>query len=177
MTSLLFENPWPLVGVVVAIELILIIAILVTGRGLILGLMALVGILGGGLFLLERLVVTESERVANVLDEICVALEANDLNAVLVHIAPEANDVRQTARYTLPQVVIREALITEGPTVEVAMNATPPTAVAKFIARVQGTPKGGGAGPYEFYFRRFEVTFQERDGRWEIASYKDFSVR
>ena len=174
--TMLLEDPMYAISAVVAIELILLAAIFVTGRGILLGLMALVALIGAGLIILERVVVTEREQVENVLDEISRALETNDVDQVLVYVSPQANDIRQLVRRTLPRVVIREVLITGDLHIDVNMQAAPPTAVARFIGRIQGNLKHGGA-PYESFVRRFEVTFQQHDDHWVVTAFKDHDVR
>ena len=88
--TLLFENPLRIIFIGIVIEAVLGIVLLRTGRGAM--LWAMLGVLALTLagVAVERLVVTEKERVEMTLDGITSALEANDLTRVLSYIAPDA---------------------------------------------------------------------------------------
>ncbi len=77
--TLLFENPLRIIFIGIVIEAVLGIVLLRTGRGAL--LWAMLGVLALTLagVVVERLVVTEKERVEMTLDGITSALEANDL--------------------------------------------------------------------------------------------------
>ena len=74
-------------------EVVLVIALLSTGRALLLAAIAGVAVLGGVLLVAERMIVTETEQVEATLDELSAALVSNDLPAVLRFIAPAATEV------------------------------------------------------------------------------------
>ena len=69
------------------------------------------GLLTAGLLVLERVIVTDNERISETLDGLAAAAAANDLNGVLAYIAPDAEPVRRMATDGLRRVTVREAKI------------------------------------------------------------------
>ena len=130
MTTLL-ENPVPIVffGVIV---MAVLAAIAVTYQRAVV-LLALVGVLVlmvAGV-VLERLVVTEVERVEASLDGAAAALEANDLEEALQYVSPSADNTRNRAGDVLRWVRFTDVKVNN---LEVTINdlTSPPTAEAKF---------------------------------------------
>ncbi len=101
MISLLFENPWWIIFTGVIIEAVLGIILYRTGRGALVWAMLAVLVLMVSGVIVERLVVTERERVEMTLDGIVAALEANDLNRVLSYVALEAVETRRRAAWAM----------------------------------------------------------------------------
>ncbi|MEX0713723.1 MAG: hypothetical protein WD278_15395 [Pirellulales bacterium] len=96
--SWLFEDSTGLIVAGVAIELVLAVALIKTGRGTLATVMlgALILVLAG--VAVEKLVMTDRERVEAELDALAKALEANNVQRVLSHIHPSAAVVRARAR-------------------------------------------------------------------------------
>ena len=111
------------------------------------GVLAL-SLLGVGV---ERLVVTDNKLIAAVLYDTAAALEANDLNRVLAHVAADA-DYDPRAR---PASALSEAEITELKIryLEIKINrlTSPPSAKATFniiaAGRYRRGDYGQGTGP------------------------------
>jgi hypothetical protein len=92
------ENPLPILiggGVVL---LVLLVLLLKTGRGVILTAMLGVAVVMGLAVLIDRLVVTDRERIANVIYQGAAAAQRNDLDAIVDLISPSASDVRAASR-------------------------------------------------------------------------------
>ena len=101
------ESPWTLVTVGVIVELVLLAALIRTGRGALLWAIAAVAALTAGLVTIERWIVTDRESISQSLDELAKTLATNDLQAVLGYISPSATEVRQLAKTGMPQITIK----------------------------------------------------------------------
>src|ERR1051326_3688214 len=105
------ENPLPiLIGGGVAL-LVLLVLLLKTGRGLILTALLGVAVFMGLALLIDRLVVTDRERVADVINQGAAAAQRNDLDAIVNLISPSATDVRAEARRWVGQARLEEVTI------------------------------------------------------------------
>jgi len=172
----LFENPWPALVAGVIAEGVLAIVLVTSGRGKWIGVMVLVALLTIGLLVMERLVVTEVERVENSLDEVAVALEHNDRQGVLDHLSPSAAGLRSHAASTLQQLTINEAHIGSDLTVRINELKSPPTATATFTARISGDALHGGL-PYKNMVQRLRVILHKEQNRWLIFSYDEVGLK
>jgi ketosteroid isomerase-like protein len=159
----------------ISLEVILAIALVRTGRGVIIGAMVVVLALTGGMLILERLVVTENEAVEDALDQVAAALAANDRDAVLASFSPQSPR-RAEVQSLLSRVTVSSARI--GGDLEVRFNelASPPSATTYFTGIVNAKDTGG-AIPYEHMMRKFKVTMRKEDGRWLIFDYAEAESR
>jgi hypothetical protein len=164
-----FEGPWPLLLTGVIVEAILVIALVRTGRAVLLWAIAGAGLLTGGLLVAERAIVTDNERIADTLDGIARAAEANDLDAILAHVAPNATAVRRMATDGLSQVTVREAHV-GGLEIKINDKTSEPAALATFIGRFRVTPRGGGSMGHETFVGRFQVGLVKQNDRWLVVS-------
>ncbi len=85
----IFEGPWPILLTGLVLEAILLVALVRTGRAVIVGQSLGLGLLTAGLLVLERAIVTDNERIRETLDGLAAAAVANDLDGVLSYIGPE----------------------------------------------------------------------------------------
>jgi len=169
MTSLL-EDPLPILFLGILVEAALGVALVRTGRGVLLGAMA--GVLalvlaGVGL---EWLVVTEREEVEATLDCGIEALEANDLEAVLACCSPSAEHTRHEARRALDWVEFIDIRITD---LDITINrlTSPPTAKAEFIAMVSARDRKQFFGEYARPIG-FTLTLRPYDGGWLVEGHE-----
>ena len=168
MTTLL-ENPTPVIFIGILVEAVLAIALVKTGRGVLLFVMLGVAAVVGGLVLLEWLVVTERERVEMTLDGCARALEANDADRVLSYIAPTAAHTRAEARRALDWIEFTKLKITD---MQVTINelTSPPTARAECIVVVSGRMRRGefetGTRPI-----RLSVDLHRGNEQWFITNH------
>jgi len=168
MTTLL-EDPTRLIVAGVALEVILGLILLRTGRGVLLvaiGVVLLVVLAGVGL---ERVVVTERERVEAVFYAGAAALEANDRQAILALIDPSDDDTRKLMEWALRRVHFVRVKINEL-SIEVDDAADPPTARAHLIGIV-GFNDRRGEYPYGTRPVDFTAELHRRDGRWLFTGH------
>ncbi|MGD9721617.1 MAG: hypothetical protein AB7O59_05985 [Pirellulales bacterium] len=166
----LLESPWPAITLGVVLELALGIALVRTGRGMLLVVMAAVLLGTLGLVLVERLVVTEREAVENTLEAAAAALETNDPAAVLALFTPDSPRRAQVTS-ALARYRVRAAHI--GGDLEVASNrlTIPPSARAYFTGRVEGSDSRGDV-PYDNLIAKFKVTLHPSGDGWLIHDFE-----
>ena len=163
------ENPTPILILGVVTLAILIVLLLKTGRGAILAAMAGVALLMGLAVLTDKLIVTERERVANVIYDAAAAAEKNELEEVLKCISPSAPHITSEARSWIGQVHLDSVSIHQMD-VTLDRSTQPPTAVARFIVHAEGTAKRGTT-IYNNYVDRLRVNFQLENNRWLVTGY------
>jgi hypothetical protein len=167
--SRLLESPWPILIGGATVEVLLVVALVRSGRGSLLAAIAGVGVLTGALVVVERMIVTETERVEITLDELSAALVRNNLEETLDFIAASAGEVRDLAKSTLPLVSISEAHVGSDLSITLDERAQPPTALASFTGRFQLKALRGSV-PYENMIRRFRIKFEKQEKRWLIVA-------
>ena len=165
------EDPTPiLVGGGIAL-LVLAGFFLKTGRGLVLVGMAVVATIMALAVLVDRLVVTDREAVANTIYQAAATAERNDLNAVTDFISPSATEVKAEARRWIGQAKVDSVSISA---MEVTLNreAKPMTATAEFRVYATGQLTDRRM-PYPFtYLGRLEVKFVQSGKRWLVTEYE-----
>jgi hypothetical protein len=167
--SWLFEDPTPTLVAIVLIEAVLAIALVKTGRGILLAVIAGVGLLGAGLLVLEWVVVTDKETVADTLTAAAKALEANDVPAVQQFIDP-ASPMRNRVASEMAQATINKATFSR---LDVRFNrhTSPPTAEADFMGYINGRDRRGEF-PYGSFVGRFVVRLRREGDRWVMTDYE-----
>jgi hypothetical protein len=165
----LLESPWPAITLGLFLEVGLAIALVRSGRGVILVAMAFVLVLTAGMLVLEWAVVTEIEQVENALARVAATLEANDPPAVLRLMSPKSPR-RGEVESILSRVVILEAHV--GGDLEVRTNrlTNPPSATAYFTGRFRARDRRGEI-PYEQVVLKFKITLHHRGQSWLIYDY------
>jgi hypothetical protein len=166
----LLESFWPAITLGVVLELVLAIVLVRTGRGLAIVGMVAVLVVTVGLVALERYVVTEQEEIENSLSAAEVALERNDVAAVLALFTP-ASPRRSEVAKVLSRFKVRDAHIGRDLEIRVSALTSPPSAHAFFTGRVEGSDTRAEV-PYEQVIRKFAVTLHRSDGRWLIHDYE-----
>lgn len=171
--SWLFEDPTLLIASGALIEALLAVALVKSGRAVL--LLVMVGVLAlilGGV-LVERLVVTEREQIEATLDGVSHELEANDVEGVLSWIDPQAQALRAEVRDKVPQARITEVRLFDL-RINVNHYVTPPTAAAEFTGRIRGAYRGQAPASGEgMVLRRLTVDFRRQGDRWLITGYQD----
>ncbi len=142
-----------------------------TGRAVVLAAMGGVALLTLGGVALERLVVTDREQVEHTLYAVADALEANDLNAILAYLAPEAGPIQARAQQALADFKVEAAEI-RGLQVSVSSGGSVPKAEADFVGTLVLEDRRGQA-PYDHFVRRFRVFFERRSQGWVMTGYED----
>ena len=166
-----FEGPWPILVTGVILETILIVALVRTGRAAILWGVAGLGLLTGGLLVVERLVVTDNERIRETLDGVAAAAAANDLDGVLAYIGPDAKDVRELATNSLRRIKVREAKVGNDLSIAITRQGGAPSALATFTGRIRAEVHGEALG-HDTYVGRFSVGLVKQGDKWLVVSFE-----
>jgi len=168
MTTLL-ENPLPIVFFGVIVMAVLAAVAVTTRRGVVLLAMLGVLLLVAGGVVLERLVVTEVERVEASLEGAAAALEANDLDRAMQYVSPSADQTRSRAGQVLRWVRFTEVKVNN---LEVTINdlTSPPTAEAKFTGVFHFKDRTGQLFR-ESYATGLTVELRLEGDRWLITNH------
>jgi hypothetical protein len=153
------------------LEAILLVALVRTGRAALLWAIAGLGLLTAGLLVVERLVVTDNERIAETLDGVAAAAAANDLNGVLAYIGPDAKDVRKLATDSLRRVHVREAYVGNDLSIAITQQGGAPSALATFTGRIRVDVHGEALG-HDTYVGRFRVGLVRQGDRWLVVAFE-----
>ncbi|HTQ38780.1 MAG TPA: hypothetical protein VMJ32_07115 [Pirellulales bacterium] len=165
------ENPTPILiggGLILAA---LGVLFLKHGRVWILLSMASVALVMGLAVLVDHLVVTEREQVANVIYDAAAAGERNDFDACLACISPTAGEVKAEAERWIGRAKFDSVSISA---MEVTLDrtASPMTATAEFRVFATGQITDRDA-PYPFqYLSHLEVKLQKQANRWLVVNYQ-----
>jgi hypothetical protein len=129
------------------------------------------------MLVVERLVVTPREAIADTLEELALALETNHIENAMAFLAPDGEQIRRDAQHYLPGVTISDANI--GGDLDVVINrlTNPPTARATFTGRISGVNKGLDRSPYENFVRRFTLLLRRDGDRWLVTGYEMGGMR
>jgi ketosteroid isomerase-like protein len=171
MNWFFFEGPWPILVTCLVLEAILLIAVVRTGRVVLLWAVVGLGLLTGGLLLVERLVVTDNERIRETLDGVAAAAAANDLDGVLAYIGPDAKDVRDLATNSLRRIKVREAKIGNDLSIAITQQGGAPSALATFTGRIRAEVHGEALG-HDTYVGRFSVGLVKQGDKWLVVAFQ-----
>lgn len=169
MTTLL-ENPLPIAAVGGLVSLFALIVFWSRRDSASLAALAGAVLLTLGLLLVERLVVTERERVENAVADIIAAVKANDLPGVLDSIDPAAAKVRADVQQLMPEMKVNAANSVGRTDVTFDETAQPPTADARILAVLVGIHERSGA-PVGYYKQRVDLHWVKRGDRWLLDDY------
>jgi len=171
----LFEEPWTIIIWGTIVEIGLGIALYTTGLGKYLyWMLAAAGVIGG-LLLVERLVVTEREKVQIALYAAADAVERGDTEAVLRHISSGKPALRERVRSELARYRVTSVSIKNDLKITLNELMSPPEARVEFHVVVTGGEKRGGFSEMSVPLA-FVVQFQRDPDGWMIAGYDDRGV-
>ena len=124
---------------------------------------------------LERVVVTEKEKVEATIDGAAAALEDNDVDRVLYYISESADRTRTRAEWSLEQI---EVIDTKIRNLEIIINelTSPPTAEARFDGVIYYRLKVASTGR-EWYPAQIFVELRRENGRWLITDHVEHETR
>ena len=172
---ILLESPWPWICLGIVAEAALA-AMLVTlrRRALIWAMLGVLALTIAGV-VVERMVVTERERVEAAMEGLVASLNANDLNKLLSdYIAPDAMRTRGRASWALGRIQIQRA---NYHNLRVTINrlTSPITADVQFDGVVDYRDRMGEF-PYSHYAAHFSVELELRDGRWLVTDHVEYDL-
>jgi hypothetical protein len=171
--TMFIESPWPATLVCIALQVILGVVFMRTGRAWVLVLMALVLAATCGAILLEQTIVTDTEQVEDTLHAIAEYLSANDKQSVLACFSPRCPQLGEV-RAALDRVTVESASVGADLDVRITQLSSPPTATAFFTGRIHAR-ENRGTVPYDNFIRKFKVKLERRDDRWLITEVEDAS--
>ena len=164
------EDPLPvfiLGGIALAVLLILLLK---TGRGVVLIAMAATVAIMGLAVLVDALVVTDRERVEEVVYQAAAAAERNDLDGVAAFVSPTVKQIKADLRHWIGQLEI-ESVSIGGLAVSVDRTKTPLTATARFWYVGQGKWRHGET-VHNRVAGRLKVDFRQEGNRWLVTDYE-----
>src|SRR5688500_3086338 len=106
----LVEDAWMIVWCCLALGIVVVLLLLQLSRGYALLGLVCMALVTGGLLLIERLVVTDKERVENTLFELAEALMNNDAPTAIKYLSPSSVK-RDEAGFYLRQIKVSKARI------------------------------------------------------------------
>ena len=165
----LLENPIPIILFGIFAEAVLGLILLHTGRGVLLWVMIGVAVLVAAGVGLERMVVTERERIEAVLEAAAVAVAANDKQAVLQCVDPGNRKTRRLIDRAFGNAEFTKAKITRLD-ITIKELASPPRATAKITVRVSFDLRSG-TNPYETYRASFSIELCRTGDKWLIEDH------
>ncbi len=164
------EDPTPvfiLGGITLAVLLVLLMK---TGRGVILFAMAATAAIMGLAVLIDALVVTDRERVENVVYQAAAAAERNDIDGVAALVSPSVTQIKADLRHWIGQLEI-ESVSIGGLDVSVDRTKQPPTATARFWYVGQGKWRHGET-VHDRVAGKLKVDFRQEGNRWLVTDYE-----
>jgi hypothetical protein len=164
------EDPTPIFilgGITLAV---LFVYLMKTGRGMVLVAMAAVAAFMGLAVLVDAIVVTDRERVEDVVYQAAAAAERNDLDAVAAFVSPSAPQIKIDIRRWIGQLII-ESVSIGSLDVEVDRTAGSPTATAKFWYIGQGKSRRGDT-VHDRVPGKLKVDFRKEAEHWLVTAYE-----
>jgi hypothetical protein len=171
-----FEGPWPILITGLILEAILVITVVRTGRGAVMLAIAGVGLAIGGMLVLERAIVTESEQIRITFDDICAQVVAGNLDGVLAHIDPSADKVRQMVTDAMRRAKFREAKVHSDLSIRFSEQGTTPYALANFTGSVKLNTGSQSVG-HDVFLDRFKVGLLKRGDRWLVVDLERVGLK
>ncbi|MFM7117422.1 MAG: hypothetical protein ACKO0N_12385 [Planctomycetota bacterium] len=127
--------------------------------------------------IVERVLVTDQEKISQTLDELADAVRSNNEAELLLWISDRAPEVEQAARGHLKRFEIDYCSITWKELAAINGNANPPEADVRFSAfvRAQERSEGGLEGGDVIGIKlRMQ---KESDGEWRVVDYALYNPR
>lgn len=175
MTWLLEERQASLSVVILGIITVVILGFgwVKTGRKEVLIALVAVALLCGGLLGLQRIIVTEAEKVEATLRQIAGDVERNDVKALVEHVDTRAPQIRAQVESEFPKYRFTKVDITTIREIKVDLKHIPPEAIVEFNVIVAGTDAEGLLDGQSIP-RYVIVTFHKENGRWRVFNYEHF---
>jgi ketosteroid isomerase-like protein len=176
LVDLFADDVWPLIWVLALVEIILIIAMVSTGRGKFLFWIAAVAAFAGILLIVEWFWVTARERVSSALDDMARAAREEDTDRLISHLSPQCHfgglnrsGIQQVAEATLRLVDLNKVSLGDR---RIELLPSRREATASFLAVATGKRS---TTPFNSYPTRWRLTFQQSQaGEWKVVEIERF---
>lgn len=166
----LLEDPRPILAGGAAIEVMLLVALVKSGRAALLGAMFGVAALVGLLLAVEFLVETDREQVDRQLHFLAERLLADDVTTVLAAMDP-GSPASAAADRALGEFRVVEARIS-GLEIKIRGHRASREATANLFAHIQVRPRRGTLD-MDRAVRRMDVELRCHDGHWMVVDFRD----
>jgi len=167
-TILPVESPWVWIVGAVGMAGLAFLVWAQSGDARFLGVAVLAGLVGGGAAVVDRIVVTDRERIEELFPSLAAAAEAGDVGTVLAAFDPESAAPRELAEKLLRQFDAEEVRVTSME-VEIPGTSAAGRARASFLVRTRGTL--GGATPVNALID-FDVDLRKVEGEWRVSDFE-----
>ncbi len=125
----------------------------------------------------ERVIVTDQEKISETLDELADAVRNNNAAELLLRISDRAPDVEQAAKSHLKRWEIDYCSITWKEPATIAVSGSPPEANVRFSAFVRGHEKSeGGLEGGDVIGIKLRMQ-KDPDGEWRVVEYALYNPR
>lgn len=168
----LFENPIPALATGSILTALAVTSLWQTGRKLFLALAVLCALLTAGLFVMEALIVTPGEVIADRVHALAADLERNQPAPILAYISRRSPDLLEYAQRVLSEVTIRDAVVKRNLKIQVTPDRGLATATFNAVV-VLDAPKHDLAN-YR-HARVFVLNFRFEEGQWMISDFHEDS--
>jgi hypothetical protein len=164
MPSWIAETPWPVIVACSAVAALLFVGWYARSQSSLLIGAAVCLLIGGATYVVERQIVTDSERVETALNDLLDALKAKDEAAALQHVSASAPSVQRFVEEAIRRVDVLDAV--QLSQVDVSMKSQNSRAVAQF--RANGPVRWVATGQIHHGVTRWECVWQREGNEWQI---------
>jgi hypothetical protein len=166
------ETPWPPIVILSVLAAILVGVWYPERRGWPLVLVGVLAVLGVGTYFLERVIVTDAERIETSVLEMVEACKRDDVEGTLDFISPQAVRLQAEIAFAMGLADVEEDVHVSDLSVDMVAGRT--QAVSHF--RANGTinvPSIGHRGPHP---SRWELTWQKTGSDWKVIQIRRLNV-
>lgn len=166
------ESAWPPIFVCIGLAGLCVAAWISSGRGRALAAAGGLLVLCPVIYLAERVIVTDAERVEAAVRDIAAAYAERDLDGTLAFVADDATLIQDLVRGTMEAYEVRHLRITD---VSINMNGSGQQAVSHFRANATVSSRRGGFGPTH-QPTRWEFTWRREGDAWKLTHVTPLQV-
>ncbi|MEX0802992.1 MAG: hypothetical protein WD688_06710 [Candidatus Binatia bacterium] len=175
--TFLVENPWPVIVIAAVVEIGLVVALFVTGRGRLLWAVGGVLVVAAALVLLEWLIATDREQVETQIHAAAAGLAENNVQKVVATFSDSAADLHALAESTMRLIEFREVSVdNQSLKIVVDDRANPPVAAASFRVHAVVGDRAGNIRRLP-HTEEVQLRLQKEPGGWRITGYEGSSGR
>jgi hypothetical protein len=170
LQHLFAEDPWPVVCTLAVVAVGLAVAAVGTGRGHLLVWIAVLGVLAASVLITEQVWVTDAERIDGVVDSLARAVQREDVEGIVRHLAPQfryggydRHSVAAFAAGVFHEFDVHRVSISQRQTRVARLSRR---GTAQFMAVTRAEQSGQTLQPH---ISRWVLTFtQDAAGQWQV---------